>query len=509
MKGASTGQTGVRDTAGPDRGMRVSLWSWFLAAALGWTMLAAVSTIWLMQAQRTYNALVEVNMQALVHVGKLQGAAANLRRNEKDFLINMGEPDRARDSIEDWSTALQAGQEALRGLGAPAQEAETRRISASLLDHLDVYAWGFDKVASQGLSGFLVSPQQGNIAMRPYKGAVVAIEQGVGELEAIVTRRHATMLVSQARLTAFIGAALVLGFCATVLLLLMVYRQERRLLRRQDELGVALDELDRSRAHLVQSEKMASLGALVAGVAHEVNTPIGNARLAASSMSASATEFASKAQVGALRKSDLQEFLAHQEEGARIVESNLDRAAELVISFKQVAVDQSSHQRRTFELRQLVDETVMTMLHLIKRHGAKVEVQVPPGMVFDSYPGAFSQVFINLIGNAMVHGLDEESGGMVTIDAAPNTLGHIVVHVKDSGKGIPAEFLGKVFDPFFTTRLGKGGSGLGLSIVYNLVHHTLGGTIVVNSPPGMGAVFTLTIPLVAPTVSPTSGEQFE
>lgn len=260
----------------------------------------------------------------------------------------------------------------------------------------------------------------------------------------------------------------------------------------------AIKEIVRhTQTELVKSGKMAALGSLVAGVSHELNTPVGNGLMAVSTLSDDLRAFRGKMENG-LRRSALDEYLASVEQGADIATRNLQRAADLMRSFKQVAVDRSSAQRRRFRLDQVVDETRLTLLPMLKRARCQVRVEIAPDIELDSFPGALGQVVSNMVENAAKHAFDED-GGVVTVSARrPEGGTVVVVAVADDGKGIPAEMQEHVFEPFFTTRLGQGGSGLGLHISHNLVYQALGGSIALVSQPGRGALFEITIPLAAP-----------
>jgi PAS domain S-box-containing protein len=272
---------------------------------------------------------------------------------------------------------------------------------------------------------------------------------------------------------------------------------ESRVTERTRELQATLESLRQAQDELVRSEKMASLGALVAGVAHELNTPIGNAMLVASTLEGRQREFEA-AISGGLRRSSLDAFLSGLREASAVVERNLQRAADLIGSFKQVAVDQSSYQRREFDLAEVVQEISLALSPTLKRSGVKVLEHVPAGMRMDSHPGPLGQVLINLISNAATHAFEEGQMGSVRIAAEATGEGRVSLVVSDDGRGIPQHNLKRIFDPFFTTRLGQGGSGLGLHITYTLVTGLLGGRIEVRSEPGHGTAFTIQLPLVAP-----------
>lgn len=272
---------------------------------------------------------------------------------------------------------------------------------------------------------------------------------------------------------------------------------EARVAERTCELESALDNLRRTQGELLHSEKLASLGALVAGVAHELNTPIGNAVTVSTTLLDEQRRFKERTAAG-LTRSAFEDFLASVNEAGSIIERNLARAAELIGSFKQLAVDQTSYQRRAFDLREVVQEITLAMKPTIRRTPFRLVDEVPEGFRLDSYPGPLGQVLMNLINNALIHAFEGRDHGTITLSAELAAEDWLAVSVSDDGCGVPAENLKRIFDPFFTTRLGKGGSGLGLHITYTLVSDLLGGRIEVHSTPGAGARFTVHLPLRAP-----------
>ena len=273
---------------------------------------------------------------------------------------------------------------------------------------------------------------------------------------------------------------------------------ERRVQHRTQELQAALEGLQRAQDELVRSEKLASLGALVAGLAHELNTPIGNAVMVASTLAGRQSAFEQGMAQG-LRRSALTSFLAGLSEVSQVLERNLQRAAELVGGFKQLAVDQTSYQRRRFALHEVVHEVALALSPTLRRAGVQLLDQTPTGLQMDSHPGPLGQVLVNLVNNAVLHGYAGGATGAVRVQAAPAEAGWLQLQVSDDGGGIAADNLRHIFDPFFTTRLGQGGSGLGLHIVYTLVTGLLGGQIDVHSVVGQGTTFTLRLPCVAPS----------
>ena len=261
-------------------------------------------------------------------------------------------------------------------------------------------------------------------------------------------------------------------------------------------LQTTLDNLQRMQNLLVQSEKLASLGSLVAGVAHELNTPIGTGVTVVSTISDKCVELRRQIERG-IRRSQLDAMIDDIETASALAQKSLQRAARLIHDFKQVAVDQTSSRRREFEMHEMLRE-MMAAVRLRHKHSpVAIEVIAPPGIAMDSYPGTLEQVLTNLIDNAIIHGAEGRADCVVTIEATRQDA-RTTLTVTDNGNGIPAENLARIFDPLFTTQLGKGGSGLGLSIVYGLVTGVLGGHIVVESVAGGGTTFALELPLVAP-----------
>ncbi|AMC34981.1 ATP-binding protein [Janthinobacterium sp. B9-8] len=264
--------------------------------------------------------------------------------------------------------------------------------------------------------------------------------------------------------------------------------------RRADQ---ALSELRQTQGELIQREKLASLGSLVAGVAHELNTPIGNSLLVASTLRDESTQFLQQVQQSSVRRSDLERYCQSAAESSDLLMRCLVKAADLIARFKQLAVDQTSDLRRSFDLRTGCEDVVLMLSSRLRGAGHQLEVDITDGLIMDSYPGAFGQVLSNLIINAIVHGLDGQMHGLISIVGRPKDKQHIVLIVKDNGRGIQAEHLERIFEPFFTTRFGQGGSGLGMHISYNIVRSILGGSISVSSPAGEGAIFEMILPLYA------------
>jgi signal transduction histidine kinase len=260
------------------------------------------------------------------------------------------------------------------------------------------------------------------------------------------------------------------------------------------ELSQTLDYLQTTQGQLVEAEKMAALGGLVAGIAHEINTPLGIGVTAASLLADKTSDFQETYQNGQMKRSDLEKYLKTAGQSSQMILNNLHRAAELIHSFKQVAVDQSSEERRTFKVKDYLEEILLSLRPKLKRTQHVIDIHAPDDLVLDSYPGAFSQIVTNLVMNSLVHGYEPEDRGHLIFDLKQND-GHLIFEYSDDGKGIPPENLGKIFEPFFTTKRGQGGSGLGLHIVYNLVTQKLNGTIRCVSKAGQGTRFIIQTPL--------------
>jgi len=276
---------------------------------------------------------------------------------------------------------------------------------------------------------------------------------------------------------------------------------EERVETRTKELAVAnhdlqqmLDDVQRMQKQLVLAEKLAALGELVAGVAHEINTPVGVALSAGSTLAERNRALAALFSQGEMKRSDLTQFFEDSREGAEMILMNLDRASNLIRSFKMVAADQISENRRAFSVKAYIEEILLSLRAILKQTSIRVEVVCDGDLVIESYPGAFSQILTNLIINSLTHGFDPDQSGAIRIEACC-TGGNLELRHADNGKGMSAEICDRIFEPFFTTARSQGSTGLGLHIVFNIVTRTLGGAITCESAPGQGTVFIMTIPV--------------
>ena len=271
-------------------------------------------------------------------------------------------------------------------------------------------------------------------------------------------------------------------------------RIEQDLKTARDRAEGTLEDLLATQNHLVQAEKMASLGRLVAAAAHEINTPLGVAVTLAALFSERADELAASLHAGRLRRSEMERYLAATREGCDLQLANLQRAADLVHSFKQVAADQTSDARRRFELGACLSDIVISIGPVWRKAGHRVDIACPEPIELDGYPGVISQILTNFVTNSILHGFEPGQTGVLTITARLPDPGTIELCYGDNGKGIAPEARDKVFQPFFTTRHGSGGTGLGLHIIHNLVTGKLGGSIEMHSEEGRGVRFVLRFP---------------
>ncbi|MGY8872722.1 MAG: sensor histidine kinase [Pseudomonadales bacterium] len=267
----------------------------------------------------------------------------------------------------------------------------------------------------------------------------------------------------------------------------------------------ALSSLKEAQANLIQSEKMASLGSLVAGIAHEINTPLGNSLTVATTVSDITRNISKDIESGSLTKSALDSFIESITEASTILERNLEIAAKQIRNFKNVAVDQTSEKRRKFDVKQVIEEIIYTLNPLIKHTPFEIEVSVPPGISLDSYPGPLGQIITNCFNNTLLHGFEGKSSGLIRIEADLINEHYLSLIISDNGKGMSPAECEKAFDPFFTTKLGCGGSGLGLNLVYNLTTTILGGTVEIKSTIDMGVTLNFKFPISAPGVHKTQG----
>ncbi|MBU2882487.1 HAMP domain-containing histidine kinase [Psychrosphaera sp. B3R10] len=261
------------------------------------------------------------------------------------------------------------------------------------------------------------------------------------------------------------------------------------------ELLDALEQVHQYQSQVIQSEKMASLGQMVAGVAHEVNTPIGLGVTASTMLSDKIDEISEAMENQKLSARKLSNFLVESKENTQIIYRNLSRAADLISSFKQVAVDQSADINREVNIKSFFEDILLSLNPTLKQTSHVIDIDCDENLVIKSKPGPLNQIIINLIMNSIIHGFDQMDRGLISIRITQraNTC---TIHYSDNGSGIEEKIKQKIFDPFVTTRRGEGGSGLGMHLVYNLVTQALNGRIEVTSELGNGASFDIQFPAV-------------
>ncbi len=272
---------------------------------------------------------------------------------------------------------------------------------------------------------------------------------------------------------------------------------EARVAQRTQELQTALEHLHQSQEELAHSAAHATLSTMIAGVSHELGTPLGNSKMVASTLAEHARDMVRDLHAGLLSKSGLERFVSQVDEGVKLLQRNLERSVELLADFRQVAADQASEQRRTFDLANVVTEILHTLSPSLRRHPHQVVVHIDEGITMDSLPGPLGQIVINLVNNAYLHAFEGRTDGVLTIRGHLDG-GHVRLQLADNGVGMDVEHLEKLFVPFFSTKIGRGGTGLGMAIVKNLVTKMLGGSIDVQSAPGQGTQFDMLLPTVLP-----------
>lgn len=274
------------------------------------------------------------------------------------------------------------------------------------------------------------------------------------------------------------------------------------LMQSNAELSSALEKVRVAQEQLVASEKLASLGSLVAGVAHEMGTPIGNALLTSSALLELTQKFEADALGGAvLKRSMLKDQAERTIEACKIMGQSLEAASQLLQSFKQLAVDRHNNARRVFSIESVAHDTIASHDSKLRRARAiPPHIEIEHGLEIDGYPSALSQVISNCIANSIIHGFEGRDGGQIHFRAKrdPSDLGMVLMEFEDDGVGMDETARKRIFDPFFTTKMGKGGSGMGMNIVHMLVTGVMGGTVVAKSQLGQGVKIVIRIPIVAP-----------
>jgi C4-dicarboxylate-specific signal transduction histidine kinase len=281
-----------------------------------------------------------------------------------------------------------------------------------------------------------------------------------------------------------------------------VAERARELSAANATLSITLSDLRQTQFDLIESEKLAGLGRMVAGVAHELNTPIGNALTIGSAIGERVGELRQAVASGNLKRSALDTFLADTAQASHVLERALLMAASHVARFKQAATHRGNEERGEFALDEVLHRVVDSLQPAFDGLSITLSLEAPTGILMVSYPEMLGQVISNLVTNAQVHAFDGHGGGLIQV-LAREAQDTVEVVVQDNGKGIPADIQGRIFDPMFTTRMGRGGLGLGLNVVYNIVTRHLGGKIQVHNAPAGGARFVVTLLRTAPLQAAT------
>ncbi|HEX3181425.1 MAG TPA: HAMP domain-containing sensor histidine kinase [Beijerinckiaceae bacterium] len=273
---------------------------------------------------------------------------------------------------------------------------------------------------------------------------------------------------------------------------------EEELRRSKQRTENAYMELRKTQDSLIEAEKLAALGGLVAGVAHEVNNPVGISLTVASSLARRCELFSDELARGELKRSQLTEFIQRNREAATQLVANLQRAGELIQSFKQVAVDRSHIERRVFDLKELTEQVIASLRPGLSKSRVTLTFTCEPGITMDSYPGPYGQVVTNIVLNAVAHAFPPGQSGTMEVHAALENADQVAITFSDNGRGMAPDVRRRAFEPFFTTRRSQGGTGLGLHIVHNIITGRLGGRISISSEPERGTTFRVVIPRAAP-----------
>lgn len=356
---------------------------------------------------------------------------------------------------------------------------------------LDSGLWSFQRVAPGEDDARLHAPVWYVLGQTPPDTLAAVHRQQLG----------AHMAVAAIALLVLTGLSLALAFSRL--------RQERTgeaLADANEELSASLTQLQMSQDELVRSAKLASLGMMVAGVAHELNTPLGAAMLASNSLRDQLATL-EKAFAAGLRRSDMSRFTETHAAGLTLLHSNLQRAARLIRQFKEVAADRATANRHQFVLADVVVDVLALMQGELKHSRHRIEVRIPPDIRLDSYPGPLGQIVQNLVSNALCHGYSDGRAGHIRIEAHTDA-DTVILSIIDDGVGVAPADLERIWDPFFTTQRNQGGTGLGLHLCHQMTSAVLGGALDMPLvPDGKGTHMRLTIPLSAPNADPTEPAQ--
>jgi PAS domain S-box-containing protein len=283
-----------------------------------------------------------------------------------------------------------------------------------------------------------------------------------------------------------------------------LHASERELRRARDAAEAALHHLQETQNFLIEAEKLAALGRLVAGVAHEINNPVGTSLTVASALERKTAVIAVDLAHGNLKRLALNEFLENSHAASSQLIANLNHAAEMIESFKQVAIDRNYSNQRFFDLGDLTEKVIRSLRPGLKDQRVALHVDCHPRLTMNSYPGPYGQVLTNLFLNSITHAFPEGTEGAVRVEARPSGDQNVEILFSDTGRGMSRDVRRKAFDPFFTTRRDRGCTGLGLHIVHTIVTGCLGGRVTLDSEPDGGTEIRIVLPRVAPAAGSPS-----
>ena len=432
------------------------------------------------------HGMVSIAYQAQRLLDRLSGMGRN-QRLEVSLLAAPGYWALPPDGADRWADP-QAHPE--RGVQAthPGLWAAMQAANAGVFND-DAGSWAFKRVALEA------QPNAPSAKAANTPGLHVLVRLSTAELARTTWRWRLTL-------------GLITAFLLAVVLRLTWQSGRAMVARRQHEeslqaanhaLQESNDNLRSMQAELARADRLSSLGLMVAGVAHELNTPLGSATLALSTVQQRLDLLEDQVRHG-LRKSDLADYLTHARQTLKVVLASVQRSAGIVRRFKQVAVDRTTMERRVFDLTDVLLDSDLRLRKWDKSHPVQLKLGLEPGIVMESYPGPLEQVVVNLLDNALTHAFANRPGGCITLRTEADGADHVWIWFSDDGNGVPDSELGRLFEPFYTTNRHAGGTGLGLHIVFQLVHDVLGGTVTASrvAPPGTGMVFTLHLPRKAP-----------
>lgn len=443
--------------------------------------------------QRTAEALVRRDAEA---VSAMLGEGERLSASAAALPISPLIQSEMIEAIDGWRARLATTVDGLKrqnamiaemdGLAAGLSEA-ARALNDDALEDADRFGTFLGQLLLAGAAvGLLLGAL---VALAVARSILVPLRQLQGDMIALAADPKAEGLSGTQRTDELGDIARATNFFVTE-----IGRRERALRRAKDQADHALHDLHQAQDDLIRAEKLASLGQLVAGVAHEINTPLGIALTTATLVRDETRTFQGLVAAGTLSRSRLTHFVDRVGEGTQLLCANLTRAADLVHGFKQVAVDRASDERRRFDLDVWLGELLASLQPMLRKGGHRIERDVPSGVVVDTYPGVLAQIVTNLVANAVVHGFAAaRRPGTITVRVS-NTGSLVRLEVSDDGSGIAPEHLGRIFDPFFTTARSRGSTGLGMHIVHNLVTAKLQGRIAVESELGRGTRARLEFP---------------